>query len=342
MAAERILVVGPSWVGDMVMAQSLFKLLHAEANTPEPPVIGVVGPPWSVPVVERMPEVAHAHALDVGHGVLGLGTRRRLARDLRNRYDRAIVLPATFKSALLPLWAKVPVRTGFRGEHRYGLINDMRPLDKGVLESTAQRYCALGPVEHTDDPVVRHPALDVNPANQRRCLEELGLKTDAPVVALCPGAAYGPSKRWPADHFSALAAELTKNGHHVWIIGSTGEKEAAEAIASAVPAAHNLCGRTSLVDAIDLLALATVTVSNDSGLMHVASAVGSHVVALYGSTPPWYAPPLTERSTVRYRALECSPCFERSCPLKHHDCLRGLAAESVLDDVRAVLESSTA
>lgn len=341
MAAERILVVGPSWVGDMVMAQSLFKLLVAEAGAPEAPAIGVVGPPWSVPVVERMPEVAHAHALDVGHGVLGLGTRRRLARELRSRYDRAIVLPATFKSALLPLWAKIPVRTGFRGEHRYGLINDMRPLDKAVLRSTAERYCALGPVENASEVVVRHPSLDIDVANRKRCVDELGLSTATPVVALCPGAAFGPSKRWPTEYFSAVAEALITAGHQVWIIGSAAEQEAANRIAAAVPATHNLCGRTRLVDAIDLLSLAAVTVSNDSGLMHVASAVGSHVVALYGSTPPWFAPPLTERSTVRYRDLECSPCFERSCPLRHHDCLRGISAESVLDDVRAVLQGAT-
>ncbi len=325
----------------MVIAQSLFKLLTAEAATAGGVHIDVVGPPWSTPVAERMPEVAGVHNLAIPHGVLGLGARRRLGLKLRDQaYDRAIVIPGTFKSALLPLWARVPRRTGYRGEHRYGLINDMRTL-RPELRSTGERYRALGPAAGSVLPdSVPFPSLALDPENRARLVSELDLTTDAPIVALCPGAAFGSSKRWPIEYFGHVANECTMKGYSVWIVGSGGEAPLSRAIVEAAPAARDLCGKTTLVDAVDLLSMAAVTTTNDSGLMHIAAAVGSHVVAVYGSTPPWFAPPLTESRSVHYAELSCSPCFKRECPLGHHDCMRLIAPAMVAADVVNAVEAS--
>ena len=331
----KILVIGPSWVGDMVIAQTLFRtLVHAGDEVGEVQ-IDLVAPPWSSPVATRMPEVRRIHQLAVPHGVLGLGKRRHLARQLRaQRYDRAIVIPRTLKSALIPYWAKIPHRTGYRGEHRYLLINDMRALDKELLRSTAERYCALGPPRDAHAPnSMPPPRLAVDETNRLRLVDEFSLDTTRPVVALCPGAAFGPSKRWPIDRFITTANLLAETGYAIWILGSPSEADLGRAITEAVPSAVNLCGKSQLVDAIDLLSLAQVTVTNDSGLLHIGAAVGSRIVALYGSTPPWFAPPLTERKRIHYTELACSPCFKKHCPLGHHDCMKRIAPADVVADV---------
>lgn len=324
---KRILIVGPSWVGDMIMAQSLFKQLkkdHADCE------IDVVAPKWSLPVIARMPEVRQGHAQDTGHGEFGLAKRRGLARHLRtNGYDRAIVLPRSFKSALVPWFAKIPVRTGFRGEMRYGLINDVRILDKTVLDQTVKKFVALGLADGSPVPEIQHPVLNVSQENQHAVMERLGLQSDKPAVAMMPGAEYGPAKCWPLESFAEVALRLDQKGYVVWVLGSAADEEAGAYLASN-SAAANLCGKTSLVDVIDLLAHCEHAISNDSGLMHVAAAVGTHVHAIYGSSSPDYTPPLTERATIHFKRLDCSPCFKRECPLGHLNCLQGISASAVL------------
>ena len=288
-----MLVVGPSWVGDMVMAQSLYKLLRRR----EPDLaIDVLAPSWSLPLLERMPEVRRGIELTPGHGELAWNQRRRLGRSLRGRYARAIVLPRSFKSALVPWFARIPRRTGFRGEWRYGLINDRRPFDERTLDQTVKRFLALGLgadgsglPEPAETPM---PRLASDRAKQTAAAERLGLATDAPVVALMPGAEYGPAKQWPPEYFAALAARLAGQGANIWILGSAKETGLGSSIAAAAGSTRvvNLCGRTTLVDAVDLLAQTTAAVSNDSGLMHVAAAVGTEVVALYGSSTPDFTP----------------------------------------------------
>lgn len=332
--AARVLVVGPAWVGDMVIAQSLFRLLAAR----EPGVvIDVAGPAWSVPLVARMPEVRRGVALAAGHGDLALGARFRLGRALRAEgYTRAIVLPRSFKSALLPWFAGVPRRTGFATEGRRLLLNDPRPLDRARLDQTVKRFLALGigPGEALPEPL--RPRLTVDAANQAALRARLGLGA-APAVALMPGAAYGPAKQWPLEYFAALAAALADRGLGAWVLGSAGEASLGEAIvAGAGGRARNLCGATALPDTVDLLAAAAAAVTNDSGLMHVAAAAGTHVVALYGSSSPAMTPPLTDRRTVLHLGLECSPCFRRECPLGHLRCLREIRPEAVLAALAAV------
>lgn len=312
------------------MAQSLFRLLrerHAEA------VIDVLAPAWSLPLIARMPEVGRGIALPAGHGELGLSKRWRLGRRLRAAgYSRAIVLPRSLKAALVPWFAGIPRRTGYRGEMRYRLINDMRPLDRETLDQTVKRFLALGLPRGETPAKVPRPALRVSKAAQRALIEKLGIATDRPVVALMPGAEYGPAKCWPIEYFTELAKLLSRAGYEVWILGSENDRAAAEPIAAGSPA-QNICGRTELVDAVDLLGLCRVAVSNDSGLMHVAAAVGTRVVAIYGSSTPRYTPPLAPDPVIHYLGIECSPCFERECPLGHLRCLREILPATVFDSI---------
>jgi len=311
------------------MAQSLFMSL--KQRNPEV-LIDVVAPAWSHPLLARMPQVQRAITLEVGHGQLGLLARFRLGRSLRhNHYDRAIVLPRSFKSALIPFFAGAKIRTGFRGEMRYGLLNDIRPLDKTVLRQTVQRYVALG--QDANKPLsgshFSNPRLNIDIDNQKHLLHTFGLRIDKPVVGIMPGAEYGPAKCWPAANFAKLAASLNDKGIDVWIFGSGKEKSIADKIIATAPQARNLCGQTRLEDVIDLMALTRVVVSNDSGLMHIACASGTGVIGIYGSSDPDYTPPLSENAKVIYLGLECSPCFERTCPLGHTDCLNKIPAKYV-------------
>jgi heptosyltransferase-2 len=324
------LVVGPSWVGDMVLAQSL--LISLKECDPDLP-IDVIAPSWSVAVAQRMTEVRDAIALPIPHRELGWSRRWSLARSLRSReYTQAIVLPRSLKSALVPWLAQIPKRTGYRGEWRYGLLNDIRKGAAGRSISPARRWFALG---HPPDAVlpvtVPHPRLRPDPENQHRLIRALGLSIDGPLVALVPGGEHGSAKRWPVEYFATLARELAHRGITVWILGSARETVVAEAIAAQGGAVTNLCGRTTIPDAIDLLALANGVVCNDSGLMHVAASVGAFVVALYGPTNPAYTPPLTDNCQVMYLNLECSPCFSSECPLGHHNCLREITPDAVLE-----------
>lgn len=312
----------------MVMAQSLFVTLKQRFPDCE---IDVLAPAWSKPLLARMPEVHAAHSMPLGHGEFGFGARRRLGHLLRGHYDQAIVMPRSWKSALVPLFAGIPRRTGYRGEWRYGLINDMRTLDKSVLTQTVQRYVALG-LEQGDTlpPPIPHPALRVDTRNQKALLDKLGLNRDRPVVAFMPGAEYGPSKRWPADRYGELARRLLSAGKQVWIFGSAKEAPLGEMIVRlANEHTVNLCGSTRLEDVIDLMELAEAAVTNDSGLMHIAAAVGIKVVALYGSSSPEYTPPLTDNAEIVYLRLDCSPCFQRVCPFGHTNCLTHMSVDDV-------------
>jgi len=338
-ARAKVLVVGPSWVGDMVMAQALFRALAARIPTPE---IHVLAPPWSVPLLARMPEVERSIELEAGHGELKLGLRRALGVRLRaERYTEAIVLPRSLKAALVPWFARIPRRTGFRGEWRYGLLTDMRDLDDR-LDQTVKRFVALGLDARATlpSPLPRdwRPRLRVDSANQARLLREHGLGAE-PLVALMPGAEYGPAKRWPAASFAALASALASVGRSVLLLGSAKERDLGEEIRALAASAgvRNLCGATALGDVVDLLAAAAAAVSNDSGLLHVAAAAGTPVVAIYGSSSPTYTPPLTDDATIVYRALYCSPCFARECPLGHLRCLREIAPDDVVRAVEAAL-----
>jgi len=333
-----ILIVGPSWVGDMVMAQSLFRVL--KQRVPEPG-LQVIAPPWARPLLERMPEVEVSIDLPVGHGRFGLMQRRQLAKRLRaRRFTQAIVLPNSWKSALIPYWAGVPLRTGWRGELRYGLLNDLRRPRSRELPMMVQRFVALGvPPRQGPPDKLPLPRLFIQAVQVQQALRRLGLVRHArrPLLALCPGAEYGPAKRWPAAAFGELARIHHGQDWDVWLFGSKQDRPAcAEVNAAAGGICTDLSGRTGLDQAVDLLSIADAVVSNDSGLMHVAAALGRPLVGIFGSSDPTYTPPLSNRAQALSLRLECSPCFKRECPLGHLDCLRQLPVEQVLEALGVV------
>jgi heptosyltransferase-2 len=338
-SSEKILIAGPSWVGDMVMVQSLFKLLrHQNPDV----IIDVVAPAWSEPLLARMPEVRRAIVMPVGHGEFGFLKRFQIGREIRvEGYRRAIVIPRSMKSALVPFFASIPLRTGFRGEWRYGLLNDVRKLDRTELDQTIKRFITLGLPAGDSVPGPDRPELTIDEDNRRALIERFELNGTGAAVALMPGAAYGPAKCWPIEYFGKLAADLIAGGSRVWILGSEGEAEVGEEIRRhGGDRVRNLCGKTRLEDSIDILSVARVAVTNDSGLMHVAAAVGTHVVALYGSSSPAFTPPLTPKKTIFHLDLDCSPCFRRECPLVHLNCLRGIAPGTVFSEIQKVLPAT--
>ena len=328
----NVLIVAPAWVGDMVMAHTLVQILSAGDDA----TVVMLAPPATAPLAERLPGVTDVVVLDVGHGELGLSKRRAVAAVLRDRaFDVAYVLPNSFKSALVPYWARIPRRVGWRGEGRFGVLNDRRRLDEERYPLMIERFMALGhPVGVELSEPYPSPRLLVDEANRRAVVERLALSVDAPVAVLCPGAEYGEAKRWPERHFAVVANHLAAAGHSVWLVGSKNDAEVCEEIQALAPTAVSIAGRTSLLDAVDLLSLARMVVCNDSGLMHVACALGREVVAIYGSTSPSFTPPLSQTATVLQEELDCQPCFQRQCPLGHLNCLNGLDPVRVIEELR--------
>jgi len=306
---KKYLIVGPSWVGDMVMAQSLF--IDLKRREPDCQ-IDVLAPAWTAALVDRMPQVSELVAGNFNHGKLSLGERIRLAKSLRSRnYSNAILLPNSLKSALVPAIAKIPTRTGWLGEQRWGLLNDIRKLDKSALPMTVQRFIALGlpkgaPV--VDIEQVSPPYLQVNDINARAVLVKNGLATKQPVLVLCPGAEFGASKQWPVEHYAEVAEHYLANDWQVWLMGSDNDMDACGQINRRnQEQCEVLAGRTTLPEAVDLMSFASLVVSNDSGLMHIAAALQKPLVAVYGSTDPGHTPPLSSNHAIARLDLDCSP-----------------------------------
>jgi heptosyltransferase-2 len=329
----KILIVGPSWVGDMVMAQTLFQCLKQRHPGC---VIDVLAPEWSRPILARMPQVRAALSFPLGHGALELATRRRIGKSLKGQYDQAILLPNSLKSALVPFFAGIAKRTGWRGEFRYGLLNDVRTLDKQRYPLMIERFMALAFEPGAELPLpYPKPELRIDPATRDAALARFGLSLDRPVLALCPGAEFGESKRWPSEHYAEVAQARIREGWQVWLFGSKNDHAVGESIrARLIPGLReesvNLSGETSLAEAIDLLSCADAVVSNDSGLMHVAAALNRPLVAVYGSTSPGFTPPLADQVEIVRLGIECSPCFDRTCRFGHYNCLRLLEPDAVI------------
>ncbi|QUJ67285.1 lipopolysaccharide heptosyltransferase II [Photobacterium sp. GJ3] len=342
----KILIIGPSWVGDMVMSQCLYTSLKQQHPDAE---IDVLAPAWCRPILERMPEIHRALEMPIGHGEFNLTGRYRIGKSLREAgYDQAFILPNSAKSALIPLFAKIPARTGWKGESRYGLLTDLRnnKRDFGLM---IERYCALAypkaaMTSSAALPQLPKPALSVDKANQSAAMARLSLSAERPVIGLCPGAEFGPAKRWPDAYFAEVAQHMIEQGKQVWLFGSAKDQPVTSAIRNALPAdlqihCHDLAGQTSLIEAVDLLAACDTVVSNDSGLMHVSAAVGCKVVAIYGSTSPDYTPPLAEQVAIVHTDIECRPCFKRECPYGHLKCLKELPPQRVIQAIEALSDN---
>lgn len=335
----RILVVAPSWVGDMVMAQSLFMALKAQNPSVS---IDVLASSWSRPLLKRMPQVSQAIDLPFAHGELGLRRRYAMGRELRSKqYDQAILLPNSFKSALVPWFARIPRRSGWRGEMRSWILNDTRVLAPAQLPLMVQRFVALALPASAELPAalpepIPVPQLQSDPEQVLEAMRAFELARTPAVLALCAGAEFGDAKQWPAAHYAAVASAHLEAGGQIWLFGSAKDRAVTEDIVARVAAparhrCHNLAGRTSLAQAIDLLSVADAVVSNDSGLMHIAAALHLPVVAVYGSTSPEFTPPLTDRVELLSTDIECRPCFQRTCPLGHKRCLTELSPTRVIE-----------
>jgi len=343
MSQLRTLVISPNWIGDAVMAQPLLQLL--KAAHPERP-IDVLAPPAVSPVWRQMVEVAEVLETPFRHGALQLKERWKYARLLRRRgYAAAYVLPNTIKYALIPWLAGIPQRVGYKGESRYGLINLMH-RDETPPRPMVAFYAALGaPVLAQQTAAMRaalpKPRMQVGAAKREAVCARLGIDVARPVLALAPGAEFGGAKRWPASHFAALARAVAAQqpAMQVILLGSPKDKDACSEVAAQLEGAQvfNLAGATSLAEAIALIAVSSAVVANDSGLLHIASALNRPVVALYGPTDPDHAPPFSDLAASISLRLECAPCKQRECPLGHQDCMVKLAPELVWQRLQPML-----
>jgi heptosyltransferase-2 len=335
---QRILVISPNWIGDAVMAQPLLQLLRAQH--PGAP-IDVLAPPAVSPVWRQMAEVDEVLETPFRHGALQLRERWRYARVLRARgYFAAYVLPNTLKYALIPWLAGIPRRVGYKGESRYGLINVMHH-DSVPPRPMVPFYAALANAPAPDVAAgVPRPRLFASDAQVAAACARTGLDAARPLIVFAPGAEFGTAKRWPAEHFGDLAQEIFAQvpGAQVALLGGPKDAAVCEAVCASAPLARNLAGKTSLGEAVALIARADAVVSNDSGLLHVASALNRPVIAIYGPTDPGHAPPFSDLAASISLRLECAPCRQRECPLGHHNCMRGISGEQVWQTLQPMLQ----
>ncbi|HGJ5857136.1 ADP-heptose--LPS heptosyltransferase RfaF [Arsenophonus nasoniae] len=346
----KILVVGPSWVGDMMMSQSLYrtlKTLHPEAE------IDVMAPDWCRPLLNKMSEVNQAISMPLGHGRLAISLRRQLGIQLRTRrYDQAYILPNSFKSALVPFFAQIPIRTGWRGEMRYWLLNDIRLLDKAAFPQMVQRYVALAykkdSVNNADElpkPIL-WPQLSVTEREISQSKRIFHIPAQLPIIGFCPGAEFGPAKRWPAYHYAELAQLLVAvHGYQILIFGSQKDRHIGEDIRQSLSVdcqqhCFNLAGKTTLEQAVNLLASCRAVVSNDSGLMHIAAALNRPLVALYGPSSPDFTPPLTNRVEVIRLITGYHKVRTGSAESGYHQSLIDIKPERVMTALTKLLAES--
>ena len=327
----RILVVAQAWVGDMVLSQVMYSLLKRR----QPDVaIDVVAPPWAEALLKRMPQVTRHIPLDIKHGQLKLWRRWAAARHLHGQHQQAIIIPRSAKAALLPWFAGIRQRIGFDAGTRGRLINDPRPRPPDILA----RMARLASPDSSDADPIPWPRLEVNPQQAADAFRQWRMDSLTPPIGLMPGAAFGHAKQWGAESFSRLAAMLIEHGHRICVMGASEDRPLGDTIAQVSPdRITNLCGATTLDQAIELISGLAAAVCNDSGLMHIAAAVETPVVGIYGPTSPDTHPPLiTNRAICSARTL-CSPCHQRTCPYGHHACMTGITPEEVCQATLALL-----
>lgn len=354
---RAVLVIAPQWVGDAIMSLPLITQLSQEYAT-----VDVMAVPSVAAVYQCCPAIHQVHTFAFAHGKLQWRLRRNVARQFRGRYDTAVVLPNSLKSALVPWLAGIPTRRGMLGESRYWLINDRRSLASnaeqpaGSRPSMLDQYLALAdqPIDRSlidrfgqHRPVMAMPNDGVELGPHGLKPQVLDVLTRQSIMAICPGAEYGPAKQWPAAHFAAVANHWLSNGKNraVVIVGGPKDVESASTIGAAISQADhqkpdcvlNLAGKTSLLEAFRWISVSCVAVSNDSGLMHAAAALGVPIVGIFGSSDPHHTPPHAKAARALSLNLSCSPCFQRTCPLGTTACLRDLAPRQVIDAVNGLI-----
>ena len=332
----RALIISPNWIGDAVMAQPLLQRLRSQ----DPQLlIDVLAPAWVAPVWRAMSQVDQVIEAPFRHGALQLRERWRFARQLRTQnYAAAYVLPNTLKFALIPWLAGIPRRVGYLGESRYGLLNVVHHHDKKRPLPMVPFYAALAddPRSTAERPASLRPLLTVTHAQIEQALTAAQLDCTRPLIVFAPGAEFGSAKRWPPAHFAALANQLAARSpqHQLIILGSAKDRAVGDEVVAEAAQVRNLAGSTALTDAIALIGAADAVISNDSGLLHIASALNRKIVALYGPTNPNHAPPFSDVSRSLYLALDCAPCRQRECPLGHHRCMQDLTPAMAVQALR--------
>lgn len=341
--SKKILIIGPAWIGDIIIAQALFKFLKQQKIETK---IDILAPYWSHGLLSAMPEINEIMDMPLGHSQFQLKRRWQIGKSLRNKaYQQVIVLPNSWKSSIIPFAAHVPLRTGWLGEMRFGLLNDWKVLKKKKIPLMVQRFLALGSSPIPDKIAIPwepyKPSLQIITERVKNTLKNLSLTpSEKPILVLCPGAAFGPAKRWPPEYFAEIANIKYAEKWQVYLLGSKNDQSIAQSIQKLTKnACIDLIGKTSLTQALDILSLATVVISNDSGLMHCTAALGRPLIALYGSSSPEFTPPLTKNKRILSLNLSCSPCFQRECPLVHFNCLKQLKPKQVLTAIDELMNS---
>ncbi|VFP88459.1 lipopolysaccharide heptosyltransferase II [Candidatus Erwinia haradaeae] len=339
----KILVIGPSWIGDMMMSQSLYRTLKSQ-NTNS--IIDVIAPAWCHPLLLRMQEVNEALLLPLRHDAVGLSMRWRLGQILHQKhYDKAFVLPGSFKSALIPFFAKIPHRIGWRGEMRYGLLNDIRILNNTAFPLMVQRYIALcyhrSRISSSKDlpQPLYMPTLKVQEKEKKIALYTYKIYSKRPIIGFCPGAESNLLKKWPHYHYAQLAEFLIKNGYQILLFGSTKDRITGERILLNLSQeiknySFNLAGKTNLQQAVVLLSCCHTVISNDSGLMHIAAALNLPLIALYGPSNPNFTPPLSKKSKIISLASSCDSLQNRKIHEEYHPSLIKITPERVIMELK--------
>ena len=331
----KFLIVGPSWVGDAVMAQTLYKLIK---NSNKDAQIEVLSPNWSMPILERMEEVSRPIISPFNHGELKIKARFDFGKQLREEgYERAIVMTNSLKSSLIPFFAKIPVRTGWLGEMRIGLINDLRAKEMSNYPLMIEQFAKLSINPNEDlKKSLPYPSLSVDSRNLKEQLVTLGINSEKPSIAICPGAEFGPAKKWPPNYYAEVCNEYLSNSWNVLVFGSLNDEITGNSIQGGIDKElsdhfFNLIGKTSLIDVIDLLSHCKKVVTNDSGLMHIAAAVDTPLVAVYGPSSPQFTPPLIDNHVVLRKFEGFDKIREGSEEHGYHESLIAIKPSEVLE-----------
>ena len=339
----NILIIGPSWVGDSVISQSLLKVILSKSKEAK---IDVLSPEWTKNIFNRMDEVSETITLPFSHGEMKIKERVDLGKTLKEKnYDQAIVLPNSLKSSLIPYFSDIPIRTGWRGEMRYFLINDMRILDKNISHRMVDRFVALAFEKNARPPSsIPYPGLRIEEKNLDSLRGDFGIDSSSPLICLCPGAEFGPAKRWPTDYYSEVANNYLTKNWQVILLGSAKDILVGEEIKKNINKESsflNLIGQTKLVDTIDILSSSNLVLTNDSGLMHIAASVDAKLVALFGPSSPAFTPPLSDvakvlRKNEGYSKVRTGPGFQG-----YHQSLIDIKPEEVIELLNKINSSSS-